>query len=170
MSPAFRYNIETLAPGVPVDCHALAAESSGESETDAVVQALLTPTLLVTGTNVLSVELHQATPWQFTNAVFDGALTLTVFSGPVVTFAPVSQVWDWVYGDGLSSNAPTWYTPGFVESAEWQSGPGPLGVRSDKVVTSFDNNQYIATAYLRTTVQVTFPPLTPDALNCGGCR
>ena len=140
------------APGAPLDCHALAATHPSTPTT--TVHQLLSPTLLVAGTNVVSVELHQAYPSQFTTAVFGGALTLTVFDAPVVTFAPVSHTWEYVWGDGLTVTAPTWFTFDYVESAEWSSGPGPLGVGDSQDATIFSSYVYATTAYFRTTIEV----------------
>ena len=142
---------------MPLDCRALAATARTAGSNVTVVRALLPvpPTLFTAGVNVVAVQLHLADTSRFANAMFDGALNLTMFSTPTVTLAPATQAWAWAYPPDCKplANA-NWASPEYVEGAEWRRGAAPLGVRNDQVTTSFNKSLYMTTAYMRTTVQV----------------
>jgi hypothetical protein len=104
----------------------------------------LEPRLLVNGTNVIAVEVHQDRP-DSSDISFDMELIGT-------TVTPlVSRGSTWKYLDNGTDQGTAWRTPSFDDNA-WASGPAQLGYgdHDESTVVSFGpdvNNKYITTYF-----------------------
>ncbi len=132
------------------------------------------PALLVEGTNVVAVEIHQANPTS-SDISFDLAMTLTQtdvpppvdpppVDPPPVDPPPVPPLTDnipfgstWAYLDDGSDQGTAWRTNGF-SAAGWNSGAGELGYGDgdEATVVSYGPDRWRkhATTYFRREVTV----------------
>jgi hypothetical protein len=141
-------------PAGPVSYNTLAAPASDNGTT--FLQSVVSASHLISGTNVLAVEIHQ-TDKSSSDISFDLELkgTLTPSGN---TFVPFGSVWK--YLDNGSDQGTSWLDPAFNDSS-WASGPAELGYGNgdEETVVSFgpsSNNKYITT-YFRKAFSVPYP-------------
>ncbi len=149
---AFRMNM----PGGPITYTTLASGTVGGSDESTYFQEA-TANLLQNGTNVIAVELHQAT-LDSSDLNFDMAVSTSVVLPPLEpTPYPVAKDSRWKYLDnGTSLDAENW-TELAYDNAAWANGYGTLGY-GDPVNTVISygpnsNNKYI-TYYFSKDIEV----------------
>jgi hypothetical protein len=135
-------------PGGTVNYKTRASFALLGSEESSFVQASLNPALLVNGTNVLAVEIHQANR---TSPDLNFDLKLTGQAATATLTQPGSE---WKYLGNGSNQGTAWRSRTFNDSA-WTSGPAKLGygVGDERTVVNSGpdpNNEYITT-YFRIT-------------------
>ncbi len=107
-------------PAGPITSATLASVAIGGQEELTFDPLTVDPAVLVAGTNVVAVEVHQASP---TSSDVSFALEL-VGLGAGTTLLPAGATWRYL-DTGVDPGA-QWSTPGFDDQA-WSSGPAPLG-------------------------------------------
>ncbi|MBI3910466.1 MAG: fibronectin type III domain-containing protein, partial [Armatimonadetes bacterium] len=147
----FRSNM----PGGTITYTTLAPTALDDPEESALVQTSLNPDLLVNGTNVLAVEVHQAAA----NSS-DLSLDLKLTADDPSTLVGVGTAWK--YLDNGSNQGTAWRATGFNDSA-WNVGNAQLGYGDgdEATVVSYgpnSNNKYITT-YFRRSFDVADPSL-----------
>jgi hypothetical protein len=110
----------TNMPAGTIGYLTLAASSLADPDENAFWGVDLSPSLLVAGTNVIAVEIHQANATS-SDISFDLKLT----GIPVgAALSPAGATWSY-HDDGVDPG-PAWTSPGFDDSS-WASGPAQLG-------------------------------------------
>jgi len=114
--------------------------------------------LLVAGTNVIAVEVHQADPTS-SDLVFDLALTMETHAPPV-ELEELARGSSWSYWDLGGTPQAGWQTQGYG-TGDWRRGNGPLGYGESYLATTVSygpsaSNKYITT-YFTTRITVDNP-------------
>ncbi|MBI3817067.1 MAG: metallophosphoesterase [Planctomycetes bacterium] len=138
----------TNLPAGPVAFTTLATESVGDLQEFAIYGTVLPASLLLTGSNLLAVEVHQASPTS-SDVSFD--CELDGLSGDTTM---ISQGADWRFFDQGTAPAGDWKLP-YYDASAWGSGPAQLGYGDgdEATVVSFGpdpNNKYITTYFRKT--------------------
>ncbi len=149
---AFRMNM----PSGSITYNTYASSTVGGSDESTYFQEI-TANLLVNGTNVIAVELHQASP-SSSDLGFDMAVSVPVVLPPLnPTPYPVAKDSRWRYLDnGTSLDAVNW-TELAYDNSTWKNGHGTLGY-GDPVNTNISfgpnsNDKYI-TYYFTKDIEV----------------
>ncbi|MGI9239607.1 MAG: hypothetical protein ACR2RV_02335, partial [Verrucomicrobiales bacterium] len=121
---------------------------SAPSDESFLHQKTLSPSMLVNGTNVIAVEIHQVSPTS-SDTRMDLRLTDLII--------PFGATWD--YLDDGSNQGTAWKETVFPNS--WSSGPAPLGYGDPAPVTAVDygtnsSNKHITT-YFRHSFEISNP-------------
>ena len=138
----FRDNL----PAGPIDANTLAPVPIGDADETTPVPFSVPAGLLVAGTNVIAVEMHQNAPTS-SDLGFDLRLVADVASDVVLeTVVPFGSTWSYLDSGAFESG---WETTGFDDSV-WSSGPARLGYGGDGEVTLIDfggdtGNKYTTT-------------------------
>jgi hypothetical protein len=153
--------IEVLRSNMPdglITYTTLAGGGKGRSAEDEFHETTIDPGYLVTGVNLLAVEIHQSQP-SSSDISFDLYLTTEIEPVPdeEVFIAAGSE---WKYLDDGSDQGTAWYAPDFDDSA-WASGPAELGYGDgdEATVVSFglDPDNKFITTYFRHSFSVADP-------------
>lgn len=156
----------TNMPGGTITYETYASTTVGGTSESTFYTTAIDPGLLVTGPNVIAVEIHQSDPTS-SDISFDfeliGCSNLPV---PTATPTPTHRCLDeslvaagatWRYLDDGSDQGTAWYAPSFDDSG-WASGPAELGYGDGEYTTvSYGpdpNNKYVTT-YLRHSFSIT---------------
>jgi len=119
----FRTNLPTGA--VTSSTFANSSISTGAEENFQALVTELAPSLLVAGTNVLAVEIHQS-GINSSDISMDAELVASARVEPVLV---PSHSW-WRFSDSATPPPANWITPGFDDSA-WAAGRGRHGYGND---------------------------------------
>lgn len=148
-----------LSPGAVYNTLA-SATVSGAAESALVTFDNLSLSTLISGTNVLAVEVHQAAR-NSSDLSFDMELLLsTASSAPaptVSTIVPVGATWKYKddgSSQGVPANGVAWFGHPSFNDSTWASGPAQLGYGDgdEATVVSFGpdaNNRFITTYFRR---------------------
>ncbi len=146
-SEVYRSNL----PAGAVDALTFASSSIGSNEEDEHYGLELSTAGLVTGTNLLAVEIHQS---DLTSSDTSFDLRLSAVSGRSVR-VPAGSAWS--YSDTGTDLGTAWRDPAFDDSG-WSSGPAQLGYGDgdEATVVSFgpDPNDKYPTTYFRHTFTI----------------
>jgi len=135
----------TNLPSGSITSSTLASTAIADAAEDAFQQTTVSPSLLVAGTNVLAVELHQSS-----GASIDISFALELTGGGSVTLtrAPYLQL-------GTPNSTIVRWRTSAPASSRVQYGPAPNALGSS-----------VSDATLRTNHQLTVPSLSPDTTYC----
>jgi hypothetical protein len=114
-----------LAPGTLTSSTLANATVGGTEENTQAFVTELPPSLLIAGTNVLAVEVHQSAATS-SDISMDAELIASPRIEPVLV---PSHAW-WRFSDGTAAPAAGWQMPAFDDSA-WAAGRGRLGYGND---------------------------------------
>jgi hypothetical protein len=130
-----------------------------DTETITEIQRfLLSPALLVSGTNVLAIELHQREAHLFEDAYVSASVSLNSLAnaGDAVVL-PVAATWAYNYQprpDGGESMARSnWFDPSY-DASSWPTGPAPLGFNIKSANTRLPSDLWVTSAFFRASFNV----------------
>jgi hypothetical protein len=151
---------QNLPFGAGYDAYASVSISGDKRETE-FVPFVVDPVLLVSGENVLAVEIHQASH-DSSDLSFDLQLTTDFAPLPAapVTLLPGGSLWK--YLDDGSDQGTAWKEVVFSPADSWPEGPAQLGYGDGDEATLVNcgpsaprcNSGNLATTYFRTTFDV----------------
>jgi hypothetical protein len=151
--------VRSNMPSSTVGYNTLASTAIGGADESAWYTYSVNPALLVAGTNVIAVEIHQAAV-DSSDISFDLKLTPTTSTSTTTTSNLIAPGATWRYLDNGSNQATAWSATSFNDST-WKSGNAQLGYGDgdEATVVSFgpsSTNKYVTT-YFRNSFSVADP-------------